>query len=117
MSKKVLDNKISNRKDRMRTMASSVAALTSDTAIVNFRTKKSVKERAARLFEKMGLDMSSALNMFLSKVLETKAIPFRVTTVNGYSPEYERYILDEIKNHKDYKKFKTIEEMMIDLKG
>ena len=89
--------------------------ITLDTAVINFRTKKSVKDKASKLFEKMGLDMSSAMNMFLSKVLETKSIPFRVTTVNGYTPEYERFLLDEIKNHKEYKTFKNVKEMMLDL--
>lgn len=95
-------------------MASTVAI---PTTIINFRTKKSVKDKAVKLFNQMGLDMSSALNLFLAKVLETKSIPFRVTTVNGYTPEFEKMLLEEIKGHKGYKTFDTVEEMMIDLKN
>lgn len=67
--------------------------------IVNFRTKTNIKEKAAKLFGQMGLDMSSALNMFLVKVIDMKAIPFRVTTVNGYPEKFERELL-ELSNEK-----------------
>ncbi len=81
-------------------------------AIINFRAKTNVKEKAAKLFEQMGLDMSSALNMFLTKVVDTKSIPFRVTTINGYTPEFEKALLGEIKNGRKHKKFNSIQDMM-----
>lgn len=97
-------------------MASTVAI---PTTIINFRTQANTKKKAVELFKQMGLDMSSALNMFLAKVVETKSIPFRVTTVNGYTPEFEASILEEIRQrkNKDYKTFDNVEEMMIDLKN
>jgi len=47
---------------------------------VTFRIDKELKERAERLFENLGMNMSTALNVFLRKSVEEAAIPFPVSS-------------------------------------
>ena len=44
---------------------------------VNFRTNKKVLAKADKIFRNMGMDRSTALNMFLVRVEAEKAMPFR----------------------------------------
>jgi addiction module RelB/DinJ family antitoxin len=57
---------------------------------VTIRVDKSLKARAETLFEQMGLNMSTALNVFLRKAVDESAIPFAVSVksmgfAHGYS--------------------------------
>ena len=47
---------------------------------VTVRVDKDLKENAEYLFERLGLNMSVALNMFLRKAVNEDAIPFPVST-------------------------------------
>jgi len=47
---------------------------------VTVRVDKDLKERAELLFERLGMNMSTALNVFLRKAVEESAIPFEVST-------------------------------------
>ncbi|BDR52496.1 hypothetical protein KIM372_04030 [Bombiscardovia nodaiensis] len=51
----------------------------SQTTTVSFRTDKRVKEEAKELFADLGLDLSTALNMFLRQALIDDGLPFQVT--------------------------------------
>jgi DNA-damage-inducible protein J len=46
-------------------------------ANLNIRVDSDVKQRAAALFAKMGLDMTSAIEMFLRQSLKENGIPFK----------------------------------------
>ena len=67
-------------------------------AQVNFRVDDSIKERAESAYTAMGLTMSSAINIFLTKVANEKRIPFEVSVDPFYSEEHiamlERRIAD-----------------------
>ncbi|MGJ9530045.1 type II toxin-antitoxin system RelB/DinJ family antitoxin [Actinotignum sp. GS-2025a] len=45
-------------------------------ANVSFRTDDETKAQAAELFRDLGLDMSSAINMFLRQSIASNGIPF-----------------------------------------
>ncbi|MBQ6493132.1 MAG: type II toxin-antitoxin system RelB/DinJ family antitoxin [Erysipelotrichaceae bacterium] len=47
---------------------------------VTFKTDKEVKEKSKALFEELGLDMSSAINIFLRQCIKEKGIPFIIST-------------------------------------
>ena len=49
------------------------------TTTITIRTDKATKKKAQKLFSDMGLDMSTAMNMFLRKSVEEEAIPFEVS--------------------------------------
>lgn len=48
------------------------------TSIVSIRMDAEVKEAGDKLFEQLGLTMSSAVNMFVRQALREGGIPFRV---------------------------------------
>lgn len=46
---------------------------------ITIRTNKEVKQQAYAIFTNLGLDMSSAINVFLRQVILYKGFPFDVT--------------------------------------
>ena len=46
---------------------------------VTIRVDKDLKERADILFDRLGMNMSTALNVFLRKAVDESAIPFSVS--------------------------------------
>ena len=57
-------------------------------AQVNFRVDDAVKAKAESACTAMGLTMSSAINIFLTKVANEKRIPFEVCVDPFYSDEH-----------------------------
>ncbi len=49
------------------------------TTNLNIRTDKDVKDSAERLFDQLGLNMTTAVNMFLRQAIRENRIPFEVT--------------------------------------
>ena len=47
---------------------------------MNIRMDPEVKEQAQKLFAELGMDMTTAINIFLRQAIRTKSIPFMVTT-------------------------------------
>lgn len=70
---------------------------------VNFRIDEDVKESAEKALKDMGLNLTTAITMFLTKVGREKRIPFEVTADPFYSESNIRYlekIADDIKTGK-----------------
>lgn len=68
---------------------------------VNFRIDDEVKESAERALKAMGLTMSAAITMFLTKVGREQRIPFEITADPFYSESNMRYLeklADDVKN-------------------
>jgi len=71
---------------------------------IQIRINKEEKEEAKKVFDKLGLDMSSAIKLFLKQATLRKGLPFLLTTENGLSPEEEDLIIkasSEVKNGKN----------------
>jgi addiction module RelB/DinJ family antitoxin len=64
-------------------------------AIISVRTNPVLKRKAQEMLKKLGLDLSTAVNVYLQQIVITGGIPFRVRTANGFYPEEERQILQE----------------------
>lgn len=80
------------------------------TAILNVRTDATTKRIAQGVFKRMGLDLSTGVNMYLSRVAQDKAMPFTPRTVNGFTPEFEAEMLRELAYaEKHGKGYKTVE--------
>jgi len=47
---------------------------------VTIRVDKDLKDRAENLFDRLGMNMTTALNVFLRKAVDEEAIPFVVST-------------------------------------
>ncbi len=84
---------------------------------IQLRIDSATKAKAQSIFKKLGIDLSSAMKMFLAQVIRTKSIPFKALTENGYTPEYEKEILEEWKAMKAgrEKTVHSFEELMADL--
>ncbi|MBD5138718.1 MAG: type II toxin-antitoxin system RelB/DinJ family antitoxin [Ruminococcus sp.] len=59
---------------------------------INFRIDDEVKESAERALKAMGLTMSAAITMFLTKVGREQRIPFEITADPFYSESNMRYL-------------------------
>ena len=88
---------------------------------INIRTDEKRKIAATAILNEMGLDMSSAIQLFLQQVIITKSIPFPIRTVNGFTPEQERAILEDVRDlgaeiaTGTAKSYRSAEEMTEDL--
>jgi DNA-damage-inducible protein J len=90
---------------------------TTQTSTIQLRIDKHTKAQAQAIFKKLGTDLSSAMKLFLNQVIRTKSIPFIARTENGYTPEYEQSLIDEVNAMKNGsgKSFKTVAALMEDL--
>ena len=57
-------------------------------AQVNFRIDDSIKAKAENACSAMGLTLSSAINIFLTKVANERRIPFEISADPFYSEEH-----------------------------
>ena len=60
---------------------------------IQIRIDKKEKEEAKKIFDKLGLDMSSAIKLFLRQARIKKGLPFLLLTENGLTNEEEDSIL------------------------
>lgn len=49
------------------------------TTTINFKVDEEVKEQAQEIFKEMGLNMTTAFNMFLAKTIQERQLPFQPT--------------------------------------
>ncbi|OIO52923.1 hypothetical protein AUJ46_06645 [Candidatus Peregrinibacteria bacterium CG1_02_54_53] len=66
------------------------------TTTIQVRTNQATKKTAQLILEKLGLDLSTAINIYLVQIIEKQGIPFEVVTENGMTPAEEKKILKEI---------------------
>ena len=64
---------------------------------VQIRVDADLKKKAEKVFEGVGLNMPTAIRVFLKKVVPTRSIPFPLSekgSLYTFSPEEERDILE-----------------------
>ena len=66
-----------------------------DDVRVTIRVDKELKEHAEALFERLGMNMTTALNVFLRKAVAESAIPFAVSVKNN---DFGSYSASDITN-------------------
>ncbi len=88
-----------------------------NTTNLNVRVDSTLKEESDMLFKSLGLNMSTAINMFLTKCVKTSSIPFKIE-----EPKPSRRLKKALKEadymmkHPDkYKSFDSVEELFEDL--
>lgn len=86
------------------------------TTNLNIRTDKEVKEKSERLFDELGLNMTTAVNMFLRQAIRVNGIPFEV---KADTPNAETLAaLDELKEarkQKDKKTYDSFSELLAEV--
>ena len=62
------------------------------------RLEPDKKEEFSKICDSMGLSISSAINVFVNKVLQTRRIPFEITADNDpfYSEANQKFLLESI---------------------
>ena len=74
---------------------------------IQIRIDEKEKKAAKEIFEKIGLDMSSAIKLFIRQATLRKGLPFLLVTENGLTLEEEAQIIkaaSESKNNKNLSK-------------
>ena len=77
----------------------------SNTTNLNIRIDANLKRESELLFKELGLNMSTAINMFLTKCVSTTSIPFKIEKNKLYKDLLEaieegEQILKDLKNGK-----------------
>jgi len=62
-------------------------------ATIQLRIDSATKKSAKNILDKLGIDMSSAIKIYLKQIVINKGIPFKVITENGMTLEEELEIL------------------------
>lgn len=84
---------------------------------INLRVDETVKKEASELFEDLGLDMSTAVNLFLRQAIRHGGIPFEIKREN---PETLAAIeeVNKIRNGEiKVKRYSDVNEMFKDLES
>ncbi len=83
-------------------------------ASITVRTDIQAKKDAQRILSSLGLDMSTAINIFLRQVIQEEGIPFKVVLKQPNQTTLKA--LSETQNDKDLKgPFDSVEKLMNDL--
>ncbi|MBA4336881.1 type II toxin-antitoxin system antitoxin, RelB/DinJ family [bacterium] len=65
-------------------------------ATIQLRIDSATKKSAKNILDKLGIDMSSAIKIYLKQIVINKGIPFKVITENGMTVGEEQEILKAV---------------------
>lgn len=67
-----------------------------NTEQLQIRIDSQTKSQAKAVFDSLGLDMSSAIKLFLKQSVNLKTLPFEIRDVNGLNLESAKILQDSI---------------------
>lgn len=80
------------------------------------RTSTQRKEKARKVFERVGLNLSSGVNLYLEKVITTQSVPFVPMTTEGLKlKHWKEYQRDLAWARKHGKRYDSVDALMKDL--
>ena len=83
---------------------------------IQVRIDNKTKNASRKVLKELGLDMSSAVKMFLKNVVITQSIPFEVRTANGFTIAQEQEMIRETEEaKKSGKSYSDLDELFADL--
>ena len=86
------------------------------TSTIQVRIDEKTKKSAQQILQKLGMDLSTAINIYLVQIIEKHGIPFPILTENGMTQAEEQKILKEIAWAKKHgKRYSSTKEMFKDL--
>ena len=71
---------------------------------IQIRIDEKTKKSAKKVFDEIGVDMSTAVKLYLRQVALQKGIPFPLVTKNGFTIQEETEILEAAKEARGGKK-------------
>ncbi len=74
---------------------------------INIKTTEDIKKNAGIILTGLGLNMSSAVNLFLKQVINYRGIPFDLRLPNKETLQ----AMDDIENNRNLESADTVEEM------
>lgn len=88
----------------------------SNTTNINIRLDSNLKQNAEHLFKNLGLNMSTAINMFLTQSVREQAIPFKASMNNFNSRLLESLAeANELISNPNSKTYDNINDVFKDL--
>jgi DNA-damage-inducible protein J len=81
------------------------------TATLSVRTDKGLKEKVGKILNELGLNHSTAINIYYHQILTRKGIPFEVKIPNKTTLR----AMEDLDKGKNVKRFDTAEELFEDL--
>ncbi len=86
------------------------------TQAIQVRVEEDLKKNADKVLSGLGLDMPSAIRIFLTKVVSTNSIPFELKntpyTINGFTPEFEEEVLRAEADPEEIDSFDNAEDLI-----
>lgn len=83
---------------------------------IQIRVDAKTKREARKTLNELGLDMSSAVKLFLTNVINRKGIPLDLKTENGFTLAQEQVLVAETEEAKrSARRFATVDALMSDL--
>ena len=84
---------------------------------ISFDVDSELKRKAENIFEEFGLNMASAMNMFLEKIVDNKEILFDFEEeIPNEETKLALAEYDEMVNNPEkYKRYDSVDEMMKDI--
>ena len=82
---------------------------------IQVRIDKDLKEKARKTLDELGLDMSSAVNLFLTNVVARQGIPLDLRTKNGFTIAQEQALIAETEEAKRQKGYNNLDDLFSDL--
>lgn len=87
---------------------------------LQIRIDRNLKESAEEVFAGIGLDATTAVRLFFTKVAQTRSIPFQLKAEPEFSPEAEDRILAAWEESKDpanrSRPYSSVSEMFSDIR-
>ncbi|MFC1647780.1 type II toxin-antitoxin system RelB/DinJ family antitoxin [Patescibacteria group bacterium] len=62
-------------------------------ATIQLRIDNATKKSAKNILDKLGIDMTSAIKIYLKQIVINEGIPFKLLTENGLTIEQEKELL------------------------
>ena len=84
-------------------------------ATIQLRIDSATKTKAVKVLKELGLDLSSAVKLFLTQVVRSRSLPITNLTANGFTPAQEKKFLRQVKKEKLSRKFTSTKEMLDDI--
>ena len=91
--------------------------MSSLTSAINVQVDSKEKELATSILKDLGLNMSTAINMFIKQVIKTDGLPFEVK-----NPKPSKELLDALKESEDIingkisaKRYESFDELVDDV--
>ena len=85
------------------------------------RMDRQLKEAAEEIFSEIGIDATTAVRMFFTKVAKTRSIPFALKAEPEFTPEQENQILAAAKESENpanlSKPYTDVAEMFRDMRA